>query len=417
VRSFALRPRGHPFDRSLVLSPQLERELREAVAGAYVAVIDEGPGLSGSSIGGVARVAADLGVPDERIVLFPSWQPDPERFVSGEARTRWRRHRSHLVPFEELWLHNGRLARAFAAESLTDLSAGRWRSFLYGDSAGQPAVHPHHERRKYLARAEEGGRATLLIKFAGLGDYGRRGLERARALAEAGFGPQPRALRHGFLAMEFVSGRPLSAADASPRFLEAAADYLAAVAKLEARPQPVELEPLFSMMRENVAESLGDAWLGAVEALAGSRDALEAGRAVAVDGRMLPHEWLAAGERYVKTDGVDHHDDHLFPGRQDVAWDVAGTICEFALDEAAARAFVTACSRRLADPRLGARLPFYTAAYLAYRVGYCRLATSSVDEDEERVRFETLGARYRGQLERALLRGVRASTAGQTVRA
>ena len=401
VRSFALRPRGHPFDRGLVLSARLERELREAVSGAWVAIVDEGPGLSGSSFAGVARAVSRMGVPDQRIVLFPSWQPDPNRFVSSEARERWPRHRSYVVHFEDLWLHNGRLARAFSAAELTDLSAGRWRPLLYGDAAEQPAAHPHHERRKYLARRGPGEEGAQLVKFSGLGDYGRSAFARAEALSRSGFGPTPRALRHGFLAMDFVQGRPLTPADANPRFLQAAADYVAGVARLDTRPQPVPMAALVAMVSENVKEALGVEAAEAFAATLSSRAAVEAGQAIAVDGRMLPHEWLVSGGRYVKTDGVDHHDDHLFPGRQDVAWDVAGTIVEFDLDETSAQAFVAACGERLADPRLPERLPFYITAYLAYRIGYCALAAGSVD-DEERRRFEALSARYRRRLTAAL---------------
>jgi hypothetical protein len=403
VRSFALRPRGHPFDRGLVLSAQLERELRGAAEDAFVAIVDEGPGLSGSSLTGVARAMGDMGVPDERIVLFPSWQADPDRFVSAEAARRWRRHRSHVGHFEDLWLHNSRLAGAFAATALTDLSAGRWRPLLFADDTAQPAAHPHHERRKYLARVEKSGEPRhQLVKFSGLGDYGRAALARARALADGGFGPQPRALRHGFLAMDFVSGRPLTPADVSPAFLEAAADYVALVSRLDAQPEPVAFERLLGMMRENVGEALGPGGVAALARLGTAAAVVAAGRAIAIDGRMLPHEWLLAGDRYVKTDGVDHHDDHLFPGRQDVAWDVAGTVVEFELDDGAAAAFASACSGRLGDPGMERRLPFYTVAYLAYRLGYCALAAASVDEHERR-RFEALTGRYRERLGAALL--------------
>lgn len=399
VRSYTLRPRGHPFERGLALAPALERELRDVVAGAHVLVVDEGPGLSGSSFAGVAAALARMGVSDERIVLFPSWQPDPQRFVSRDARERWGRHRSYVVPFEDVWLRNGRLARAFSAATLRDLSAGRWRSLLYESEAEHPAVHPQHERRKYLLGLVAGGGepAVQLLKFAGLGSYGRSALRRSQAIADAGFGPRPRALRHGFLAMDFVRGRPLTPADASPRFLETAADYLAYVAASDASPQPVPLEPLLEMMGANVGEGLGEGWARALARLAPSRVAVASGRAVAVDGRMLPHEWLRSGDLFVKTDGVDHHDDHSFPGRQDVAWDVAGTVVEFELEQDAESAFVAACGARLQDPQLPDRLPFYRAAYLAYRIGYCTFAATSVDA-EDRARFEALRERYAQRL-------------------
>ena len=207
------------------------------------------------------------------------------------------------------------------------------------------------------------GAGEQLIKFSGLGHYGRAAHERARALAATGFGPSPRALRHGFLAMDFVRGRPLSPAESNPRLLEAAADYVAAVAGLDRSPEPVPLASLLEMVRQNVAEALGREWTESLPRLPGRRG-IEPGRAIAIDGRMLPHEWLVSGGRYVKTDGVDHHDDHLFPGRQDVAWDVAGTIVEFELDEAAEREFVVGLRATARRPAASGRVPFYTVAYL-----------------------------------------------------
>lgn len=68
---------------------------------------------------------------------------------------------------------------------MTDLSAGAWRKLFYNDENDYPPSQPQHERRKYLCRTQ--GRERLWLKFAGLGRYGEQKLERARALAEAGF--------------------------------------------------------------------------------------------------------------------------------------------------------------------------------------------------------------------------------------
>ena len=62
---------------------------------------------------------------------------------------------------------------------------------------------------------------------------------------------------------------------------------------------------------------------------------------------------------------------------------------------------MAACGARLQDPLLPDRLPFYRAAYLAYRIGYCTFAATSVDA-EDRGRFEALRERY-AQLLRAEL--------------
>ena len=336
-------------------------------------------------------------------MLFPSWQPDPQRFVSRDARERWGRHRNYVVPFEDVWLHNGRLARAFSAATLTDLSAGRWRSLLYGSAAEHPAVHPHHERRKYLGVVGgNGGPGVQLLKFAGLGSYGRSALRRSQALASAGFGPRPTALRHGFLAMDFVRGRPLTPADASRHFLETAADYVAYLAASDASPEPVPLEPLLEMMRANVGEGLGEGWARALARLAPRRSAVASGRAVAVDGRMLPHEWLRSGES-LRQDGRRRPPRRpLVPGPPGRCVGRGRHRCRVRAGRGRReRAFVAACGARLQDPLLPDRLPFYHAAYLAYRMGYCTFAATSVDA-EDRGRFEALRERY-AQLLRAEL--------------
>ncbi len=48
---------------------------------------------------------------------------------------------------------------------------------------------------------------------------------------------------------------------------------------------------------------------------------------------MLPHEWLLTATGYMKTDALDHHDDHFLPGCQNIAWDVACASVEFELDD------------------------------------------------------------------------------------
>ncbi len=66
VHPLTLRPRGDPFRRRPVLTRELAHWL-ERQEQAYFLVIDEGPGLSGSSLCGVADVISELGVPDARI--------------------------------------------------------------------------------------------------------------------------------------------------------------------------------------------------------------------------------------------------------------------------------------------------------------------------------------------------------------
>ena len=65
-----LRPVGHPFRRELALADSLRSELTADPAARF-AIVDEGPGLSGSSFGAVADFLEDHGVAPERIRFFP----------------------------------------------------------------------------------------------------------------------------------------------------------------------------------------------------------------------------------------------------------------------------------------------------------------------------------------------------------
>ena len=118
-----------------------------------------------------------------------------------------------------------------------------------------------------------------------------------------------------------------------------------------------------------------------------------------VDGRMLPHEWLATSQGYLKSDAVDHHADHFFPGCVDIAWDVAATCVEWGLDSSG-RAFLI---RELRDSGLPRRLPFYDAAYLAFRGAYASMAAASMGECADARRFRILEREYAGRLAQRLI--------------
>ena len=100
---------------------------------------------------------------------------------------------------------------------------------------------------------------------------------------------------------------------------------------------------------------------------------------------MLPHEWIATAAGYLKTDALDHGDNHFYPGPADIAWDVAGTIMEFELDAAAREHLIEAYVRAANDRGIRQRLPFSTAAYLAFRVGYAQMNGFSAVERYRRM--------------------------------
>ena len=388
VDSLTLRPRGDPSDRTVRLDPALAAALeRRAKAGGWFLIVDEGPGLSGSSFASVAQMLNRLGAGDEQIVLMPSVATDGQGLGSEAARRRWSLHRKVDVGFDEM-----RAILVPHLEGARDLSGGLWRDVVCGPS--RPPVAPQHERRKYLSQD-----GASLSKFAGLGRRGRERLHRAEALAEAGFAPEPEGLRDGFLTTPFLTGRPLRRddPDARPR----AAAYIGWRGRKAETGDAIAGDELFVMVERNVELALGadarprlDPW----------RRRLAGAPRVEVDGRMSPFEWLRAGETVFKTDGVDHGDDHFLPGATDLAWDVAGFATEWGLGEEACGDFAAEAARQAGDPRLAERLPFYQTAYLAMRTGWTEVAASTTPAGADRRGLERMQARYRSGLARALQR-------------
>ena len=49
--------------------------------------------MSGSSFASVAKELEAIGVQQEQIVFFPSWDPDPGELLNESAQRIWRTHR------------------------------------------------------------------------------------------------------------------------------------------------------------------------------------------------------------------------------------------------------------------------------------------------------------------------------------
>ncbi|MFL5612041.1 MAG: hypothetical protein ACJ796_00065 [Gemmatimonadaceae bacterium] len=397
-----VRPRGHPFDRELRLSPRLTATLerRAADPNTVFVVVDEGPGLSGSSFGCAATRLGELGVPNERIVLMPSWNPPPESLANATARAVWQRHARYVGDFDREYVASGRLERRFHIRLLADVSAGAWRRFAYASSLEFPVVQPQHERRKFLAKAMNSER--VLIKFEGLGTFGIPHRDRAVRLADAGFGPAVHGFADGFLALSWVDGTPMTVRDVTPSFVSHLARYAAWTRRGEAVGRPCGTRRLLELIDVNVQEGLGDAWSPAVRQLRTAVSAVERAPAVRVDGRMLPHEWLRSANGYVKTDGLAHHDDHFYPGPTDIAWDLAGACAEFELSTPARHLLLREYIARTGDTGIHSRLPLYRVAYPAFRLGYTTLAAQALGASPDGTRMRAETTRYAEQLRHAL---------------
>jgi len=397
-----VRPTGPPFDR------RIEQPPLHAPGTGTIAIVDEGPGLSGSSFHAVARWLHDAGTPGAGVALFPGHGNGPGPRASAATRRFFATTPSHPADPRGLrapaaggrglddWLRK----LADPAAAIEDLSGGRWRTLRCVGAHDAPAL-PAQERVKFLLRRPGGDR---LAKFAGLGRTGERKLARQRLLADAGFGPAARGLIHGFLVMDWIDPacddaqewvRPHGARRG--QLVAHLARYLAfRSARWPAPPgSGARLAELAAMARCNGA-SLGidhRGWNAMALHAAGFEHTV---RRIATDNRLQAWEWVSNGERLLKVDAVDHCESHDLVGCQDLAWDVAGAIVELALDAAELDALMAQLAAR-GCPVNPALLRLCLPCYVAFQLGAFTMALETCPS-EDRPAIERQCARHRQRL-------------------
>jgi hypothetical protein len=122
-------------------------------------------------------------------------------------------------------------------------------------------------------------------------------------------------------------------------------------------------------------------------------------RPVVSDGRMMPHEWIFADDgRILKLDAASHGDDHFFPGPCDIAWDLAGAIIEWDLNDETSGLLLDEY-QRLSGDDTARRMFDYLLAYSLFRVGYCHMAGEATKGSDERARLERASKIYQARAE------------------
>ncbi len=144
-----VRPMGHPFDRRLSVSAALAEHILAGDPPCF-AVVDEGPGLSGSSFAAVAAWLTAQGIERDRIHFFPGHSGDPGSEASERRLALWRAAPRHHVSTDEMLL-GGRLQ---ASPHRACRAPGAAARHLVGEVAGS------------------GGRGARSPDRAGLGDGG-----------------------------------------------------------------------------------------------------------------------------------------------------------------------------------------------------------------------------------------------------
>lgn len=373
-----VRPTGHPFRRELLVAPDIQMQLLSDRERRTYLVVDEGPGLSGSSMVAVGRWLEAHGIQRDQIVFLPSHRGGPGGEASDEVRAYWAGVRSEVSSFDELFLDPDapvQLGDVLEMDELRDVSGGSWRAVCPSEAP----VNAQQERRKFLGR-RDGQR--LLAKFCGLDAAAEEGVQVARVLGDRGYAPRVVDVRYGFTIWEWVD----AASDANVTSADAdrIADYLL-FRKTHLRGERGAPAGKLLEMAEYNARGIADLshWREQVAELERRR------RPVLTDNRMHRWEWLRTSEgTLLKSDAADHAFAHDLIGAQDIAWDVAGGVIELGLDGAKLR------ERVGADEQL---LEFYRDAYAAFHFGYYDVAAAGAP-DEERERLLSQRDRYRAEL-------------------
>jgi hypothetical protein len=390
-----VRPSGHPYNRYLVLNAEeMDFVLRGISSNAGFFVVDEGPGLSGSSFLSVGEALRHAGVPAGEITFICSHEPDIDSLRAQNAAQRWKKFQWLAVSPEQ---HRPANARVW-------IGGGEWRRYLLPkEEACWPASWLSFEKLKYLSQGPE----PRFHKFLGFGRYGDQVFQREEKLAAAGFGasPQMEPEAEGFASYPFIAGRPMRPHDLSKDDLlkkddlsESVTGRLAAYCAFRARAfaltdaaATVDLAPLQQMVEHNLEQLR----------FASAPCTFPLELPVVPDARMQPHEWLLTPQgQMLKTDSGGHGDDHFFPGATDIAWDLAGTIVEWRMAPAQAAAFLE-MYRRASGDNAQLRIAVYIKAYLAFRCAYCLMAANAMQNAEEQFRMEREAAGYGFSLSRS----------------
>jgi hypothetical protein len=399
-----LRPVGHPFSREVRVDPDLTKRLASNSRKAF-AIVDEGPGLSGSSFGAVADWLEGAGVSRDRIHFFPSHDGALGQQASARHRTRWSSAARHLVTMDDLLLRGSPAHRIRSwvegllgplDEPLEEISGGAWRSRRYANEGSWPPANTQQERRKFLARVNS---TAWLVKFVGLGETGAQKLQMAQKFHEAGFTPEPAKCLHGFL-VERWHGE-LESLDQAHIGRGSLIDQVGAYLGFRARHFPAaehqgaSLDALRRMAIYNAGQALGKATAAALEQFLADPSTL-AGKVkrICTDNRLHTWEWLVSSGRLIKTDALDHSAAHDLVGHQDVSWDVAGAIIELDLSEDETFRLCQIVRQDSGLPVDQALLAFMLPCYLAFQLGAHLMAAGALGEGPEATRLHRAADRY-----------------------
>jgi hypothetical protein len=355
-----VRPTGHPYGRVTDFSREQVQWVHEHARFSRFFVVDEGPGLSGSSFLSVGEALVAHGISADRITLIGTREADPPRLYAHDGETRWGRftHETARSSFYER-LHLG-----------SSIGGGIWRRVFLKADHEWPPCWPQMERVKFLSPD-----GNFLFKFDGLGRFGDDVRERADCLSRARIGPPVEYAGDGLTAYTFLPGQPLNRSEISSSIVERMGRYCAVRAhELSSTRNPQN--GLAEMVRHNLQQELGIS-------LELDPEGFQSSASVIADGHMQPEEWISTRKNeMLKVDAATHGDDHFLPGPVDIAWDLAGAIVEWDLTRDAQELLVATFKRVSGgDPRKV--LPNFLLAYAVFRLAYSKMAMLALQGSPE----------------------------------
>jgi hypothetical protein len=376
-----VRPVGHPYDRKTALAGWQTAWLEQhKQKGSTFLIVDEGPGLSGSSFLSVAEALEQNEIGAARIILLGTRDVDPAHLCAHDATRRWLRYR---------WQRAGSTIAEVYSDHLS-LSGGSWRRILPTSRAELPACWPEMETLKFIAPDHH-----TIFKFDGLGRHGERSRLRAEALFEAGFAPKRTQAKAGMASYEFVTGFSLTPSDLSTEILDRIVEYCAF--RLRAFRTEPQSDQVTEMLRFNLLQEKR------ID-LDPPADYFRTEIALIPDCRMHPHEWIRPSNgSLVKVDGNSDGEGHFLPGSTDILWDIAGAIVEWNMSGDAEEYLLAQFQKRAAKIDQ-ARLTWFLLAYTMFRLSYCKMAYSSTQDVAEKPRLHEAALYYKRVVDSVLQR-------------